>query len=285
MRALVRWASAWCGWLALAVVMTAHAGLAVLAVTEVLTLGWLTSTWFDLAAVSVVLASAAAGLAGAAWVSVRAVRGSRALRRLARSRRVPCPSRVRAATAGLGPGLDIDVVDAGEAFAVTYGLLRPRILVSSGLAGALGTESIAAVLAHERHHVRHRDPLRLLAFRVAAGYGCWLPASGWLARRLALRRELSADLAAARWTSRADLADALLKLASLSACPALAAARPGGDEARSLEARVAQLEGARPGRPRPALGRVMASGGTLAVVTVACMCCVGLSQALPGGLL
>lgn len=285
MRAVVRGASAWCAWLALAVAMTAHVGLAVLAVTEVLTLGWLTSTWFDLAAVSVVLASAAAGLSGAAWVSVRAIRGSRVLRRLAGSRRVPCPSRVKAAVAGLGPGLDVDVVGADEPFAVTYGLLRPRILVSSGLAGALGVEGIAAVLAHERHHARHRDPLWLLAFRVAAGYGCWLPASGWLARRLALRRELAADLAAARLTSRADLAGALLKLASLPACPAHAAARPGGDEARSLEARVAQLEGTQPGRPRLALGRVMASGGTLVLVTVACMCCAALSQALPGGLL
>jgi Zn-dependent protease with chaperone function len=285
MRAVARGTAAWCAWLALAAVMTAHVGLAVLAVAELVTLGWLTSTWFDLVAVSVVLATAAAGLSGVAWVAVRAVCGSRALGRLARLGRVPSPSKVRAAAAGLGSGLDIEVVGSGEPFAVTYGLLRPRILVSSGLAGALGVKGIAAVLAHERHHVQHRDPLRLLAFRVAAGYGCWLPASRWLARRLALRRELAADLAAARWTSRADLAGALLKLASLPACPALAAARPGGDEVRSLEARVAQLEGVRPGGPRPALGRVLASGGTLVLVTAASMCCAALSQALPGGLL
>jgi beta-lactamase regulating signal transducer with metallopeptidase domain len=283
--ALVRRASAWSAWLAFGLIMAAHVGLAVLAVIEVVMLGWLTSTWFDLVAVSVVLASAAAGLTAAAWVAARAVRGSRTLSRLARSSRAPCPSRIMAAAAGLGPGPDIEVVRADEPFAVTYGLMRPRILVSTGLAEALSVKGIAAVLAHERHHVRHRDPLRLLAVRLAAAYGCWLPAAAWLARNLALRRELSADLAAARRTSRADLAAALLRLASLPACPALAAARSAADERRSLEARVTQLEGSQPRRTRPAMGRIVASGGTIALVTAACMCCAALSQALPGGLL
>ena len=282
MSALARRAAVWSAWLVLGLVVAAHIGLAVLAVIEVVMLGWLTSTWFDLVAVSVVLASAAAGISSVAWVAARAVRGSRALRRLARSSRVPCPSRIKAAAAGLGPGLDIVVVEAAEPFAVTYGLMRPRILVSSGLAGALSVRGIAAVLAHERHHVRHRDPLRLLAVRLAAAYGCWLPAATWLARNRALRRELSADVAAARWTSRADLAAALLRLASLPACPALAAARPADDEKRSLEARVTQLEGSRPARRRPALGRTAASGGAIALVTAASMCCAALSQALPG---
>jgi hypothetical protein len=48
---------------------------------------------------------------------------------------------------------------------------------------------------------------------------------------------------------------------------------------------VAQLEGSRPRRPRPALGRLLASGGTLMLVTMACLCCAALAQALPGGLL
>jgi Zn-dependent protease with chaperone function len=272
-------------WLALAVLVVAHVGLAVLAVREFAVLGWLTRTWFELGAVSVVLGTAAAGWSGAAVVLVRAVRGSRALRDLARAARAPCPAAVGGAAAGLGLAGDIDVVRAEEPFAVTYRLVRPRILVSTALAATLDAEGMAAVLAHERHHVRHRDPLRLLAVRVAAAYACWLPAATWLAGRLALRRELAADRAAVGWTSRGDLAGALLKLASLPSCPVLAGARPAGDEAGSLEARVAQLEGSRPRRPPPALGRLVASGGTLTLVTLACLCCAALSQALPGGLL
>jgi Zn-dependent protease with chaperone function len=281
----MRRASGVSGWLAAAVVMVAHVGLAVVAVRELAVLGWLTRTWFELAAVSVVLGTAAAGLSGAAVVLTRAVRGSRVLRDLAGAARVPCPVAVGAAAAGLGLAANIDVVRAAEPFAVTYRLVRPRILVSSALAEALSAEGIAAVLAHERQHVRHRDPVRLLAVRVAAAYGCWLPAAAVLGRRLALRLELAADQAAVGCTSRGDLASALLKLASAPPCPALAAARPARDDQGSLEARVAQLEGSRLRRPRPALGRLLASGGTLTLVMLACLCCAALSQALPGGLL
>jgi hypothetical protein len=84
------------------------------------------------------------------------------------------------------------------------------------------------------------------------------------------------------------LAAALLKLASLPRCPAVAAASPAGDPAGSLEARVAQLEDRQPPRPRLAPGRMLASAGGLAVLAAAGMsgmCCAGLAQALPGGVL
>jgi len=285
MNAVARRVLGACAWLAMAVPVLVHIGLAVLAVREFVALGWLTRTWFEMAAVSVVFVTAAAGLAGTAIVLVRAVRGARGVRGLARSAQEPCPALIEAAADDLRLGGEVDVVRGSEPFAVTYGLVRPRILVSTGLAAALTAEGIAAVLAHERHHVRYRDPLRLLAVRVAAGYWCWVPAAGWLARRLAVRRELAADRAAVGWTSRADLAGALLKLASLPASPALAAARPPGDEPGSLEARVDQLEGTRPQRPRRALGRLLGSGGVLTVVMAASVCCAGLAQALPGGLL
>jgi hypothetical protein len=60
---------------------------------------------------------------------------------------------------------------------------------------------------------------------------------------------------------------------------------PAGDPAGSLEARVAQLEDGHP--PQPPLGpaRLLASSGGLAVLTAAGMCCAGLAQALPAGML
>ena len=285
MRALARQVPGASAWLAMAGLIAAHIGLAVLAARELTALRWLAWTWFDMIAVSVVLGTAVAGLSGAVIVLCRALRGSRRLRAFTRSARVPCPAPIADAAADLGLAGRVDAVRATEPFVVSHGLLRPRILVSTGLVAALGADGIAAVLAHEHNHVRHRDPLRFLAVRVAAAYGCWLPASGWLARRAALHRELAADLAAARRTSRAGLAGALLKLASLPASPALAHARAAGDDGESLEARVAQLEGSRPGRPGRAAGRLLASGGTLTLVTVACLCCAALARVLPGGLL
>jgi beta-lactamase regulating signal transducer with metallopeptidase domain len=159
------------------------------------------------------------------------------------------------------------------------------ILVSTGLATALTPAEIGAVLAHEREHLCRRDPLRMLAARLAAAWGCYLPAGRWLASRAALRYELTADRAAAGRAGRSVLAGALLKLASMPACPAAAAASPAGDGPRSLEARVAQLEAGRPPRQRPAASQMLASAGTLSLLVPASMCCLAMSQFLPGGLL
>ena len=185
----------------------------------------------------------------------------------------------------LGCAARLDVVAGEEAFAVTHGLFRPRILVSTGLTTALTPAEIGAVLAHEREHLRHRDPLRLLAGRLFAAWGCYLPAARWLAGTAALRRELAADRAATGCATRGVLAGALLKLTSTPATPAVAAASPEADGSKSLEARVAQLEGGRPPRQRPAVSRLLASAAALTLLAGACVCCAALSQIVPGGVL
>jgi Zn-dependent protease with chaperone function len=272
-------------WVVLPPAVLAHLALAVLAVTEVAAMGWPLPTWFDTAAVTLVLATATAGLAASTVVALRAVAGSWALRSLVRAAGRPVPAFLQHEAAALGLATRLEVVAGEDAFAVTYGLIRPRILVSTGLATALTPAEISAVLAHEREHLRHRDPLRLLAARLAAAWCCYLPVAGWLARRAALRHELAADRAAARSAGRGMLAAALLKLASMPASPAIAAARPAGDGSRSLEARITQLERGYPLRQRLAVSRLLASGGTLAVLAPAFLCCAALSQVLPGGVL
>jgi len=272
-------------WALLPLAVLAHAALAVLAVAEYATMGWPLPTRLDTAAVTLVLASAAAGLAASAQVALRAAADSQALRALVGTGRQPVPPRVQNAAAVLGCAGRLDVVAAEEAFAVTYGLIWPRILVSTNLATALAPGEITAVLAHEREHLRSRDPLRLLAARLFAGWGWYLPAAQWLSGRVALRRELAADRASAGCAGRAVLAGALLKLASRPACPAVAAASAAGDGSRSLEARVAQLEAGRPPRQRLAVSRLLASAATLTLLAAACACCAALSQILPGGVL
>ncbi len=268
-------------WLLLGGAVLAHQGTAALAAAEYARLGWLFGTRFDLVAVTFVLATALIGLGVSARVAARASTGSVELRRLIRSGRRPCPAAVREAAAAVGLDGRVDVADSGEAFAVTYGLFRPRVVVGAGLAGVLSPAELSAVLAHERCHLRHRDPLRLLAARLLAGYACWLPVTGWLADRLALRLELAADADAAERCGRGALAGALLKLGDTQPCPAMAGASRRG----SLEARVAQLEGGKPARPRLARAKLAASACNLAVLLAAGTCCVGLSQALPGGVL
>jgi len=281
---LARTAAGSC-WVIVPLAVLAHAAVAVLALADFAMMGWPLPTWFDTVAVTLVLASAAVGLAASAVVAVRAAAGSRALQKLVRAAGRPVPPSIQNEAAVLECAARLDVVAAEEAFAVTYGLIRPRILVSTGLATALTPAEISAVLAHEREHLRCRDPLRLLAARLAAAWACYLPAARWLWGGAMLRHELAADRAAAGRAGRSVLAGALLKLASTPTCPAVAAASPAGDGPRSLEARVSQLEAGRPPRQRPAVSRLLSSAGAVALLAAASMCCTALSQILPGGVL
>ena len=281
---LARTAAGSC-WVIVPLAVLAHAAVAVLALADFAMMGWPLPTWFDTVAVTLVLASAAVGLAASAVVAVRAAAGSRALQKLVRAAGRPVPPFIQNEAAVLECAARLDVVAAEEAFAVTYGLIRPRILVSTGLATALTPAEISAVLAHEREHLRCRDPLRLLAARLAASWACYLPAARWLWGGAMLRHELAADRAAAGRAGRSVVAGALLKLASTPTCPAVAAASPAGDGPRSLEARVSQLEAGRPPRQRPAVSRLLSSAGAVALLAAASMCCTALSQILPGGVL
>ena len=51
-------------------------------------------------------------------------------------------------------------LDCNAPLALTAGLLRPRIFLSSGLTAQLSRTELRAVLAHEQAHQRHRDNLR-----------------------------------------------------------------------------------------------------------------------------
>jgi beta-lactamase regulating signal transducer with metallopeptidase domain len=277
----VRSAAGWLLWLLAAVVALGHVGLGVLAVVEYARLDWLTSEPYELTAVSAVAASAALVLLGAIRAVWPAVRGAAVLRGLLRSAGQPPPAPVRAAAQRLGVDGRVDVVAAAEAFAVTHGLWRPRILLSTGLLEALDTAELTAVLAHERHHLQARDPLRLLGGRLLGGYGWFLPVLGWWTRRAAVRREVAADRAAIARAGVAAVAGALLKLADRPTPAAVAAANPAGN----LPERIAHLEG-QPPRPHRMRGWLL-GGATmlnLAGLFAAVTCCAGLGVAMLGGM-
>ena len=72
------------------------------------------------------------------------------------------------------------MLDARSPFALTYGMVRPRVLISTGLAATLSDAELAAVLSHEREHVRSLDPLKNMLARAIPARHFYLPA---LARR------------------------------------------------------------------------------------------------------
>jgi len=171
----------------------------------------------DLAAASLaVLALGSLGVAVIALALRSALRQLRATRRFERGLAVvgtlPDDPRVR-------------VVDDAAPQAFCVGLLRPRVYLSRGAAVLLSEDERHAVLAHEFHHARRRDPLRLLVTR-AVGKGLFfLPALGRLARRYAALTELAADEAAEGLPGgRRGLAGALLAFDAHPGLPAVAIA-------------------------------------------------------------
>jgi Zn-dependent protease with chaperone function len=78
------------------------------------------------------------------------------------------------------------------------GLLRPHVYVSTGAIHSLDREELEAVLAHEAHHARYRDPLRVFFARVLSESLFFLPVLRRLADRYAALAEVAADAAAVR---------------------------------------------------------------------------------------
>lgn len=129
-----------------------------------------------------------------------------------RRRKMEIPGRVLAASSGMGISDAIDVVRDGSPSAFTFGLWRPRIVMTSSLAGSLTLEQLKAVIAHEHRHLRRKDPLRSLLWETFRRAFFFFPAFDDMASFAALRREIRADADAERRAGKRALASALLKI-------------------------------------------------------------------------
>jgi Zn-dependent protease with chaperone function len=97
-----------------------------------------------------------------------------------------------------------------QAFCAGY--LHPRVYVSRRTVDLLTNAELDAVLAHEHHHRRVRDPLRLASARILSQALFFVPVLRSLSERYAELAEVSADHAAVRANAGevAPLASALL---------------------------------------------------------------------------
>ncbi|MGH9070764.1 MAG: M56 family metallopeptidase [Acidimicrobiales bacterium] len=124
-------------------------------------------------------------------------------------------------------------------YAFCQGLVRPHVVISTGLVARLSCDELLAVLAHEADHARHRDPLGFVLARLAAAVMAWVPLAGRLAQAFELRAELAADAFAVEVCDRRTLASALLALGGTD--EAVAATAPARSRADWLCLRVETL--------------------------------------------
>jgi Zn-dependent protease with chaperone function len=157
-------------------------------------------------------------LNGAAWVLLGlALIGSSAiaiaLRAALRQRRAYRRFLAEIEVVGrLGDGAGVQVIADPRPQAFCAGYLRPTVYISQGALELLSDDELEAVLAHEHHHRRVRDPLRFACGRTLSHALFFVPALRTLFGRYADLAELNADGAAVRAGAggRAALASALL---------------------------------------------------------------------------
>jgi Zn-dependent protease with chaperone function len=175
------------------------------------------------------------------------------------SRRIASSPELDETAQGAGLAGRVVLVDHDRAFSFTYGLWQPRVAVSRGLVDATTPNEIAAVLEHERYHVRNLDPLKVLVARAVAPAFFYLPAVRDLRRRYVAGRELAADRRAVRACGQRPLAGALYKATTGPTWSELGAAAAIGAE-DLLDLRVAQLEmGREPAIPEASRTALVAS--------------------------
>ena len=163
------------------------------------------------------------------------------------------------------------VLDHPAAAAYCVPGLRSRIVISAGTLDLLDQAELAAVLAHERAHVRERHDLVLLPFTALCRA---FPRSGVALQAyqaVALLVEMLADDRARRARPARELASALMRfgVAGAQAPPsgALAAAHAGGQG--EVVTRVARLLEPQAGLSRPLWIAIWCSAVLLVVVPAA----------------
>src|ERR1700722_545361 len=162
------------------------------------------------------------------------------------------------------------VVDYPAAAAYCLPGLRSAIVISAGTLDLLDSAELAAVLAHERAHLRERHDLVLLPFVALLNGFAWSPVVRRAHQAVALLIEMHADDMARRHRPARELATAVLRVGAagggLAPSGALAAVQPAMD--CDVAARVTRLLRPAPGLSVSALALV-ALAATLAIMVPA----------------
>lgn len=107
------------------------------------------------------------------------------------------------------------LVQSETPICLVYGLVTPRLIISTKVIKELSVPELEAAILHEVKHIRRRDPLRRVIAEMAADFLFFIPVLRSLSRRVAFAQELEADRYASETTgSPRELAGAILKLAS-----------------------------------------------------------------------
>ena len=108
---------------------------------------------------------------------------------------------------------EIIVISHPAAIAITMGLFRPRIIISTGLMNLLTDDELAAVMYHEIYHRESRDPLKIFLSSLCSSTIWYIPILKWFNQKYRIVNELLADeFAIEKQATSVNLGSALLKM-------------------------------------------------------------------------
>ncbi len=136
------------------------------------------------------------------------------MRRLLRNK-IQSPKRVIDVGYLLNLNQNIDIIYSKELLSFSYGLVNPRICLSTATINVLDQEELHAVLLHESSHLRNHDPIKIILTQVISSMFFFLPILKDFQQLFTLAKEVDADnlVIVNKGTSR-DLRSALKKLLS-----------------------------------------------------------------------
>ncbi|SDO01472.1 BlaR1 peptidase M56 [Paenibacillus sp. yr247] len=107
----------------------------------------------------------------------------------------------------------IHVISYPDPIAMTIGLWKPRVILSTGLIRMLEANELHAVIEHEKCHLEHRDPLAIFMLSMISNAMWYIPIFNWVADKYPIMIEIKADkYAITQMEQSVDLGSALLKL-------------------------------------------------------------------------
>jgi Zn-dependent protease with chaperone function len=151
----------------------------------------------------------------AAWTSVRGYnRVGRLVGRLKMNAAPPPAGQVALVEeAAARHGLEVGLVMSDYPLSFVWGYRRTKLVLSSGLLGALTPEELGGVLEHEAAHHRRLDNIVKLALSACGYASIVFPLSRLILKWRSEQVELVCDeVAAARTSAPLEIADALVKL-------------------------------------------------------------------------
>jgi beta-lactamase regulating signal transducer with metallopeptidase domain len=106
----------------------------------------------------------------------------------------------------------MSIVKDNNKFSFCFGLIKPKICLSTGLLRSLTENELKSVLLHESYHLKNYDPLKILLGKTSTVMFFFIPVFGDIQKYYAFSKEIAADDVVIKSGNKNSLISVLSKL-------------------------------------------------------------------------